>query len=64
MKSVVYVDKVLVAAEYAPVKILSIADPSIFVTVQMKAPQVDARPLTLVAAESVQLKTAAVSLTL
>ena len=59
-----YVERVLVAEAYAPVKIVSIADPSIFVTAQVKAPQVAPIPLTLVAAESVQLKTAAVSLTL
>ena len=60
----VYVERVLVAAEYAPVKIVSIADPSIFVTVQVNAPQLAVNPPALTAFASVQLKTAAVSLTL
>ena len=56
---------VLVGEVYASVKIVaSIYAPSVIVTVQVKAPQVAPIPLTLVAAESVQLKTAAVSLTL
>ena len=49
---------------YAPVKIVSIVDPSILVIVQVKAPQVAARPLTLVASASVQLKILAVLLTI
>ena len=57
---------VLVVAVYAPVKTAeSIAvTPSVFVTVQVNAPQLAVNPPTLAAFASVQLKTAAVLLTL
>ena len=51
-----YVEIVLVVVEYDPVKIESIPDPSIFVTVQVKVPHwADVKPLLLVASESAQL---------
>ena len=56
---------VLVVAVYAPVKTVeSIAFPSVFVTVQVNAPQLAVNPPTLAAFASVQLKTAVVLLTL
>ena len=66
MKFSVYVEMVLVVAVYAPVKTAeSIAvNPSVFVTVQVNAPQLAINPPTLAAFASVQLKTAAVLLTL
>ena len=55
----------LAAAVYYILKTLvSISVPSIFVTVQVKAPQFALKLLSLVAAESVQLRTVAASLTL
>ena len=64
-KSAVYVEKVLVAEVYAPVKtVVSIVVPSVFVTVQVRVPQVGKRLLTLIATESVQLRALAPSLTL
>ena len=56
---------VLVVAVYAPVKTVeSIAFPSVFVTVQVNAPQLAVNSPTLAAFASVQLKTAAELLTL
>ena len=59
-----YVESVLVTAVYAPVKIESIADPSVFVTLQVKVPQFAVKPPTLDVAESVQVKSVDVFLTL
>ena len=57
---------VLVTSMYCPVKtVVSIAvTPSVFVTVQVNAPQLAVNPPTLAAFASVQLKTAPVLLTL
>ena len=52
----------LIAAVYTPVKIVSITDSSVFVTVHVLDPQV-VRLRVLFASASVQLRTAAASLT-
>ena len=65
-KSVVYVEIVLVAAEYSPVKIdESIAvTSSVYVTFHVNEPQFAVKPPALAAFASVQLKTLAVLFTL